>query len=212
LLTLARSLEARDPYTKGHSQRVGNYARQLALRLGWGARDAARIELAGLLHDIGKVAIPVDVLAKPERLTPAEQEIIERHPALGAELCQAFPSLEPVIPAIRSHHERWDGKGYPDRLAGTGIPLWGRLLAVVDTFDALTSDRPYRPRLADDQALAILQEGAGTQWDANLVTAFVAMIETSRRDEHPARWTGILVRATGILRGTDDLVTESSRH
>lgn len=196
LLSLARSLEVRDPATKGHAQRVAAYARQLASRLGWGDEAARQIELAGLIHDIGKLVIPVAILTKPAPLTDREWRVVQRHPVLGEELCRPLPTLAKLLPVIRCHHERWDGLGYPDGLKGTAIPLWARLLAVADSFDALTSDRAYRRGLSSDAALEVLEKGAGQQWDPDLVMAFIGMYEAHSMPLTPALWTAPLASSS----------------
>jgi putative nucleotidyltransferase with HDIG domain len=195
LQDLARSLERRDPPTRGHAQRVAAYAYRLATWLGWDASTARRLELAGLIHDIGKVAVPAVILTKPSALTDAERAVVQLHPTVGEEFCRPLLSQAEVLAVIRHHHERWDGRGYPDRLKGRAIPLWARIMAIADSFDALTSDRAYRHGLAIDQALAVLRAGAGEQWDPDLVALFVAMRQAQSRPLAPAAWTSILVAA-----------------
>lgn len=195
LLVLARSLEAREPVTKGHAQRVAAYAQRLAIWMGFEPQLASQLELAGLVHDIGKLVVPVSILTKNGPLTDEEWAIIQRHPSLGEELCRPIAALAPVLPAIRSHHERWDGRGYPDGLSGLAIPEWARLLAVADSFDALTSDRSYRRGLSFDQALTVLQKGAGKQWDPDIVKAFVSMFRAQTTPISPSAWTAPLVAA-----------------
>lgn len=174
LAALVDVVELRDPYTAGHSRRVAATARALALALGLTSEEADELESAGRVHDLGKVAIDPLVLAKAGQLTDAEWDEMQLHPGHGATVIAKFRAFESGHPLVRHHHERWDGRGYPDKLAGEDIPLGARILAVADTFDALTSDRPYRAGMSVERALAILREGAGTQWDPRIVAAMVA--------------------------------------
>jgi response regulator RpfG family c-di-GMP phosphodiesterase len=174
--SLVRTLEARHPSTCGHSLRVRKYAVRLAALLGWSERDQRRAALAAKLHDIGKVGVPEDILNKAGALTPAEHAVVREHPVIGERILAPTIRGRSVLAAIRGHHERWDGGGYPDGLAGERIPLLARLLAVADCFDALTSCRPYRDPLPRRQALEIVRAGAGTQFDPALVPAFVALM------------------------------------
>jgi hypothetical protein len=176
LETLVEVVELRDPYTAGHSRRVAEVAYALAIRLGLSPEEADHLESAGRVHDIGKVAIDPQVLTKPGKLEPAEWVEMKRHPELGAEVIARFAAYGRGHLLVRHHHEAWDGTGYPDALVGEAIPLGARILAVADTFDALTSDRPYRLRMETERALAILKEGAGRQWDARIVDALIAHV------------------------------------
>jgi putative nucleotidyltransferase with HDIG domain len=172
--TLAMAVDAKDQITHGHIRRVQIYATELAKRLGVSDdQQLQAIEAAALLHDMGKLAIPEHILNKPGRLTHGEFETMKRHADIGADLLSSIPFPYPVVPIVRHHHENWDGSGYPNRIAGTDIPLGARILSVVDCFDALTSDRPYRPRLSTDAAFGILQERRGTMYDPLVVDAFV---------------------------------------
>jgi putative nucleotidyltransferase with HDIG domain len=172
--TLAMAVDAKDQITHGHIRRVQVYALELAKRLGVAdERQLKAIEAAALLHDLGKLAIPEHILNKPGKLTSGEFEKMKRHADIGADLLSSIPFPYPVAPIVRHHHENWDGSGYPHRVAGTDIPLGARILSVVDCFDALTSDRPYRPRLSDDAAFEILRERRGTMYDPLIVDAFV---------------------------------------
>ncbi|MYL73130.1 HD domain-containing protein [Halobacillus litoralis] len=164
----AATLDARDPYTAGHSKRVAEYSDLIARRAGFDERHLDLLKKSALLHDIGKIGIRDDVLLKEGRLSEGEFAKIKEHPVIGAQILlqvQLPESLTPVLAGVRHHHERYDGKGYPDGLAGDEIPLFGRLMAVADAFDAMTSDRPYRQGMPVSQALAIIEEGKGTQWD-----------------------------------------------
>ena len=184
---LADMIELRDPYTAGHSRRVATLARELAVRLGRTGEEADLIETAGRVHDIAKVAIREAVLLKFGPLTDDEWREMKRHPVLGAEVVHRFAGYQECELLVRHHHERWDGKGYPDGLAGDAIPFGARILAVADSFDALSSSRPYRSALGLESVLRILEEGAGTQWDPAVVGALVAY---QRELAAPARLAG----------------------
>lgn len=145
--TLAAAIDARDPYTRGHSQRVGAYAQRIALKLGWDAQRAYQLYITGLLHDIGKIGVPEAILKKTDRLSAQERELVESHPLIGYEIVRQSRALAAHLAGIRHHHERLDGCGYPDGLRGEAIPPEARILAVADIWDALTSHRPYRPAL-----------------------------------------------------------------
>lgn len=179
---LVEVVELRDPYTAGHSRRVATTARRLALRLGLTAEEADTIESAGRVHDVGKVAIDPAVLAHPGKLNEAQWAEMRRHPVLGADVIAHFAAYGDGHRLVRHHHEGWDGSGYPDGLAGEAIPLGARILAVADTFDALTSDRPYRRGMGVASALAILADGAGHQWDPGIVEALVQQLATAARE------------------------------
>ena len=177
LLGLANALEAKDVYTRGHSERVGLTSRRLALALGVPAADAEVISRAGLLHDIGKIGIPELVLRKTGPLSAEEWALMRRHPLIGAQIVSPFEFFAAGAIIIRHHHERTDGSGYPDGLAGDAIPLGARIVAVADVYDALTSDRPYRPAMPPDAALAHLLAQAGHGLDAAIVHTFVGLVE-----------------------------------
>jgi response regulator RpfG family c-di-GMP phosphodiesterase len=174
--SLVRTLEARHPSTCGHSLRVRRYAVRLAEALGWPERERRRLGLAAKLHDIGKVGIPEAILNKPDSLTRAEEVVVQEHPVIGERILTPIIRSRALLAAIRGHHERWDGGGYPDGLAGPGIPLLARAIAVADCFDALTSCRSYRDPLPRADALELLRAGAGTQFDPALVPPFVALL------------------------------------
>jgi putative nucleotidyltransferase with HDIG domain len=179
--TLAMAIDAKDQITHGHIRRVQGYAAGLAKALGvTDARELRAIEAAALLHDMGKLAVPEHILNKPGKLTPAEYERMKTHSSVGAQILSAIDFPYPVVPIVRHHHENWDGTGYPDGLKGNDIPLGARIMAVVDCYDALTSDRPYRPALSDDEALAIIEARKGTMYDPQVTDAFVRVhIEVS---------------------------------
>jgi putative nucleotidyltransferase with HDIG domain len=174
--TLAMAIDAKDQITHGHIRRVQTFAVALAKAVGITDRNQIRaIEAASLLHDMGKLAVPEYILNKPGPLTPAEFERMKMHAAVGADILSAIDFPYPVVPIVRHHHENWDGGGYPAGLKGTDIPIGARILSVVDCFDALTSDRPYRPRLTDDDALQIVRERRGTMYDPLIVDTFLSL-------------------------------------
>ena len=174
--TLAMAIDAKDQITHGHIRRVQQYAVGLAKRVGVTDDGQIRaIEAASLLHDMGKLAVPEYILNKPGKLTPAEFEKMKLHASVGADILSAIDFPYPVVPIVRHHHESWDGTGYPDGLKGTDIPIGARILSVVDCFDALTSDRPYRPRLSDADAIRILLDRRGSMYDPLVVDTFIAV-------------------------------------
>jgi putative nucleotidyltransferase with HDIG domain len=172
LEALAKAIDARDKYTAGHSERVTAYTLVLAATMKLPDADLDVLQRAGMLHDIGKVGVPDAVLLKPGALDAAERTIIESHVTIGYEMLRDLPFLRDALPAIRGHHERWDGRGYPDKLAGEGIHLYARIMTVADSFDAMTSARPYRAALAVDEAARRIRADAGTQFDRAVVDAF----------------------------------------
>ncbi len=172
--TLAMAIDAKDQITHGHIRRVQTYAVGLARHIGVVDDCLIKaIEAAALLHDMGKLAVPEYILNKPGKLTPAEFDTMKLHASVGADILSAIDFPYPVVPIVRHHHENWDGTGYPDGLKGTNIPIGARILSVVDCFDALTSDRPYRPRLSSEEALNILQERRGVMYDPLIVDLFI---------------------------------------
>src|SRR6185503_5376336 len=172
---MVKSIEARDPYTSGHSRRVQQFSTIIARAIGLPDREVQEIGRAALLHDVGKIYEKyAGVLSKQDKLTPEEWAIIQEHPADGANLVATMTRLRDLVPAVRHHHENWDGTGYPDRIAGEAIPIGARILSVVDCFDALTSDRPYRRRMSNADAIAILRERRGTMYDPLVVDVFAA--------------------------------------
>jgi putative nucleotidyltransferase with HDIG domain len=173
ITTLAQAIEMRDPYTGNHTQRVTTYALLLAEELEMSDDDRRRLKIATLLHDIGKIAIDDHILRKPGRLAPDELTLMKSHVVRGWEIVQMIPELVWALPVVRGHHERWDGRGYPDGLKGEEIPLPARVVTVADAFDAMTSDRPYRPGMPAERGFAELQAGAGTHFDPACVEAFL---------------------------------------
>jgi putative two-component system response regulator len=173
VFALARAMEAKSLYTHGHSSRVTKYALSLAERLGLTETDLELLRRGGALHDIGKISTPDAILDKPGRLTPEEYDVIKRHPAEGAHIVEPLGSTRDVLPLIRWHHERMDGKGYPDGLKGDSIPLLVRILSVADVYDALASDRPYRSAMSHERCKVVMSEdAAGGGLDAELVRVF----------------------------------------
>jgi HD-GYP domain-containing protein (c-di-GMP phosphodiesterase class II) len=173
IATFAALMRACDPALGDHAERVGVHAVAIARRLGWGGDQLDELRLGATLHDLGKVAVPPEVLCKPAVLDDHELAHVRAHPVEGAWLVAGVRSLEATLPYILFHHERWDGTGYPTRRGGVDIPVEGRLLAVADAFDAMTSERPYRPALTVDAALAEVERCAGTQFDPELASAFL---------------------------------------
>jgi HD-GYP domain-containing protein (c-di-GMP phosphodiesterase class II) len=175
---MVSAIDAKDPYTCGHSERVALVSRLLARKMGIGEVDCERVYLAGLLHDLGKLGVPDAVLRKTGALTEEERALIRPHPEKGWAILQDLDELSYLFPGVLHHHERFDGGGYPDGLAGKRIPLAARILAVADAYDAMISDRPYRRGMPEERVEAILREGSGTQWDPEVIeTLFAALPE-----------------------------------
>ncbi len=173
-------LKARDEATCAHSQATGAWCRRLSEAMGLSAATTDIIVKAGVLHDIGKIATPDAILFKPGPLDDAEWTTMQKHAAFGAQILSELPALASFAPIVRAHHERWDGKGYPHGLKGEQIPFEARVVAVADAFHAMISNRPYRPAIAQREAMGILREGRGTQWDAEVVDAMIAMLDAPR--------------------------------
>lgn len=181
LCSLGLSVESRDPYTEGHCERLAAYAVKLGRQLRLDDDSIVALNRGGFLHDLGKIAIPDDILKKGSNLTAAEWRIMQQHPEIGERICQPLRSLRRVLPIIRHHHEHWDGSGYPDGLAGADIPLLARVLQVVDIYDALRTARPYKPARSHKEAIQVMQQEAKAGlWDREIVREFVAM--TSERE------------------------------
>ncbi|MEW6619537.1 MAG: HD-GYP domain-containing protein [bacterium] len=174
---LVTTIEAKDPYTRGHSERVMQYSQAITMKLNLNENEKETIRLAGLLHDIGKIGINESIIKKPGRLTEEEFAEVKRHPGIGKEIIKPIKQLDAIIPGVFQHHERYDGKGYPSGVKDVEISLMGRILAIADTFDAMTSDRPYRQGLPHQQALDELKEQAGFQFDPDVVKAFLQAYE-----------------------------------
>ncbi len=180
LCSLARSIEAKDPYTEGHCDRLARYSVALGERLGLPEEKRVALRRAGIVHDIGKVAVPEHILLKPGPLDPDERRIIETHPVIGERICAPLKSFRLVLPIIRHHHERMNGTGYPDRLREPDIPLTARILQTVDIYDALITDRPYRKALPHEEVFRVMRdEVARGWWDARLVDALEGLLETT---------------------------------
>jgi len=173
--TLAMAIDAKDQVTAGHIRRVQTLCRRLATRLGASPADLQALEAAALLHDLGKLAVPEHILNKPGPLTPVEFDAMKKHVDVGAAILSSIEFPYPVVPVVRHHHENWDGSGYPDRLGGTAIPLGARILAVVDCYDALTSDRPYRRRMTHEDAIEIIRTRSGVMYDPAVVDGFIQL-------------------------------------
>ena len=181
LFSLVAALEAKDGYTSGHSERVSALAIKLAKELGLPPKEIEVIRKGGLLHDIGKIGVREEILLKPGALTPEEMEHICTHPKRGFDICLPLKSLEGALPCIRSHHERFDGSGYPDKLKGDEIPRKGMIMAVADAFDAMTSSRPYRKALSKDDAMKIIEkELSSGQWNPDIAGTFLEMMRTEK--------------------------------
>lgn len=169
---LSSAIDAKDPYTCGHSDRVARVAVRIAKELGGQPSLLHTVYMAGLLHDVGKIGISDEVLRKPGALTKEEYEHIKQHPELGYRILADLKQISAILPAVLHHHEQWDGRGYPAALSGEDIPEIARIMAVADAFDAMTSDRPYRPGMADEKVDQIFRDGSGKQWDPRVVDAF----------------------------------------
>lgn len=175
--TLAAAIDAKDPYTRGHSERVSSYSMAIAKHLGLDSEAVFRVRIGAILHDVGKLGIRDAILKKPAGLTAEEYAEMRKHPEIGSQIMAPIRMLKDIIPGIRNHHETWDGKGYPDHLAGEQIPLIARIICVADTFDAMTTDRPYQRAMELDDVISRLRSMAGTRFDPKVVEAFVAAVE-----------------------------------
>ena len=201
---MTTAIDAKDAYTCGHSERVGLLASRLALAAGLGAEEAERYRLAGLVHDVGKIGVAEAVLSKSGRLNDEEFAQIKKHPEIGHQILRDIPLMEDILPGVLHHHERWDGKGYPAGLAGESIPLIGRILALADTFDAMSSTRAYRPAMPRESVLAEIRRCSASQFDPKTGGTLrharlhrfrsragrrhaIGLRESSRRSPHPQR-------------------------
>ena len=183
IYALVSTVEAKDPYTYGHSRKVNTYAVVLAEAIGLSPEEVSRVSTAALLHDIGKIGVPDKVLNKKGKLNAEDWEAIKAHPRLGATIVGNVPNLVPCVSIILHHHERWDGSGYPEGLKGEEIPIEARILAIADSFEAMSSARPYRPALCTEKVLKELRRGAGSQFDPQLVEVFIGIIEAGLPEE-----------------------------
>jgi putative two-component system response regulator len=177
LFSLALSIEAKDPYTEGHCDRLSKYSVAVAEKLGLPEHLRVALRRGGLVHDIGKLSVPESILLKPGPLTPEERKIMEQHTIAGERICAPLRSFRHVLPIIRSHHEKWDGSGYPDGLKGEQVPFTARILQITDIYDALTTDRPYRKALSLEKAFAIMREEVKRGWwDGSVLNEFEAVV------------------------------------
>ena len=174
--TLRYTVEAKDPYTKGHSDRVAAYSVLIGKKMGLSEEDLRTLMIGGLFHDIGKIGVPDSILRKPDRLTDEEYSEIKNHPSIGAHILAPATIFQEIIPIVKHHHEKYDGKGYPSQLAGEEIPLFARIAAVADTFDAMTSKRTYRDELPLDVVIAEIERCKGTQFDPQVADAFLDIL------------------------------------
>jgi putative two-component system response regulator len=183
LIMLANAIEVRDPYTRGHVERVMNYAQTIAEYLGWTTIEINKLRFGSILHDIGKINIAEDILNKEDSLTDEEWVEMRKHPEMGAELVKGIHYLDPAVPVILYHHERWNGSGYPYGLKAEKIPISARIVAIADSFDAMTTERPYRKELTPEQAFNEVISGRGIQYDPLMVEAFQHAWETEKITE-----------------------------
>jgi cyclic di-GMP phosphodiesterase len=182
LCTLGLSVESRDPYTEGHCERLAQHASDLGRHLSLEDDEIIALRRGGYLHDLGKIAVPDEILKKGANLTPQEWVVMKQHPITGENICRPLKSLRLVLPIIRSHHEHFDGTGYPDALRGREIPLLARILQVADVYDALRTARPYKPALAHDEAAVTMRkEACEGLWDEGLVIEFFSMLDKQRQ-------------------------------
>ena len=189
LFSLALGVEAKDPYTEGHCERLSAFSFQVGAAMGLSAEELTALRRGGILHDIGKIGTPDAILLKPGKLTPDEWMIMREHPLIGERICKPLKSLKLVLPIIRHHHEKLDGSGYPDGLKGEKIPITARILQVVDIYDALTTKRPYKPAFPQEQVFQIMRgEAAKGWWDPRILETFVELTQM-----------GMLHTPTGLL-------------
>jgi len=177
---LAHTIDAKDEYTKGHSMRVAIYARMLAKRMGLSLDDCENIYYMGLLHDLGKIGVPNAIINSPTKLTDEEYEVIKTHPGLGFDILSEIRSRPDLVIGARWHHERYDGKGYPDGKSGEDIPLFARIIAVADSYDAMTSTRSYREYMPQDRVRAEIEKNSGTQFDPKVAECMISIIDDDR--------------------------------
>ena len=183
--SLADAIETKDLYTNGHSDRVANYSREIARRYGYEDKQIKDIYMMGLLHDVGKVGIPIAVLNKPGKLTDEEYDLIKAHTIKGHEVLKDISVVPELAVGALAHHERHDGKGYPNGLSGDEIPMVARIIAVADSFDAMYSDRQYRKRMDFDKAISIIREASGTQLNPEVVDAFFRLVDKGEIRDMP---------------------------
>ncbi|HRU40129.1 MAG TPA: HD-GYP domain-containing protein, partial [Candidatus Goldiibacteriota bacterium] len=174
---LAATVDAKDHYTLGHSQKVSEYSVIVAEEMGLNERDTEIIKYAGLLHDIGKIALPDDIIKKPSKLSDQEFVVVQKHPTIGARIIKEIETLSGMVPIVLHHHERFDGRGYPDGLKGEDIPLGARIVHVTDAYDTMVSARAYRDMLPPELAVSELRKNAGAQFDPKIVEIFIASLK-----------------------------------
>jgi putative two-component system response regulator len=178
IFMLAQAVEAKDAYTEGHLRRLSNYGEQLALACGLSPSDVAAVRYGGVLHDIGKIGVDEAIIRKPGPLTPEEVAQMRRHPEIGAQIISQMRFAREVAPIISAHHEYWDGSGYPHGLSGEQIPLGARIITIVDAYDAMTTDRPYRTALSDAETLKRLRDSRGSQFAPDILDVFLDLIDS----------------------------------
>ena len=205
---IINAIDAKDTYTCGHSDRVASYAKRIAKRMGLSDDECERVFMAGVLHDVGKIGVPDSILSKPGKLTDFEYEIVKQHPRIGFEILEHLKQLSYVLPGVLHHHEAYNGSGYPAGLAGEDIPLHGRILAVADAYDAMTSNRPYRSGMPHKKAEAILRAEAGKTWDSSIVDIF---LECLAQESGPCSVESTNV-PIGLSENPDDPSTQSNTH
>lgn len=181
--TFAGMIDAKDPYTKGHSLRVSLYAQEIARRMGMKSEEVRNIGYIGLMHDCGKIGVPDNILTKPSKLSPEERKIVEEHTTRGWHVLENFTAIEGIRDGALYHHERYDGNGYPKKIAGADIPMCARIICVADAYDAMNSDRCYRPRMPREQIVKELDDNAGKQFDPDIVVHMLAMIREGFCDD-----------------------------
>lgn len=177
IMALAAALETRDPYTQGHSLRVADYTRIIGIEMGMGKKELEHLKLASLVHDVGKIAVPDNILRKEDKLTDQEWRQIKEHSQASAQILKGFESLKKIAQWILDHHERFDGNGYPNGKSGMDIPLPAQIMALADSFDAMTTKRPYRPRMNLEQAIIEIEKNKGKQWRTDVAEAFLHSVQ-----------------------------------
>jgi len=175
--TLAAAIDAKDQYTHGHSERVSSFSMAISRHLGLTQEEVFRVHIAAILHDVGKLGIRESILNKPGGLSDEEFDIMRQHPSIGAQIMSPIRMLKDIIPGIRNHHETWNGKGYPDQLKGEEIPMVARIIGIADTFDAMTTTRPYQQAMTLDYVLDKMRSMSGTRFDPVVIDAFIAAVE-----------------------------------
>ncbi len=189
-LALTEAIESRDPYTGGHCHRLAEHAAHVARELAMSRREIEIVRMGAALHDVGKIVVPDAILKKRGKLAPDEFAIVKQHCYSGGQICKRVPFLKDMYPIVYHHHERWDGQGYPDGLRGERIPLGARIVAVVDAYDTMTTDRPYRQAMPHAAAVEILMDGAGRQWDPTVIRVLLERVQVQRREAEAERMPG----------------------